>query len=116
MSSLLFNNIYSLIFLSIVSFTLLNCSPTPRMTLIVFDKVNYKPTDPLKLKIYNSRIELPNKYFEIGTIKFEGDIILDEVKIMSASRGAEALILDGNNYILIKFIKPKEQKDEHKVI
>ncbi|MDP2302803.1 MAG: hypothetical protein Q8N03_10325 [Ignavibacteria bacterium] len=86
------------------------------MTLIIFNDSYFEPTNHLNLKIYSSRIELPHKYIEIGTMKYEGQINLDELKKRSASRGADGLILDGNNYILIKFIEIKEQNDAHEII
>lgn len=75
-----------------------------KMDLIIFDKTLYQATDPSSINIYNSRLDLPNKYLEIGSIKFEGDVDTEALKKLAASKGAEALLLDGNNYILLKFI------------
>ncbi|MDP3831512.1 MAG: hypothetical protein Q8Q47_09595 [Ignavibacteriaceae bacterium] len=109
--------LYLFLLVQLVIFTQINCSSNvPRMTLIIFNDSYFEPTNHLNLKIYSSRIELPHKYIEIGTMKYEGQINLDELKKRSASRGADGLILDGNNYILIKFIEIKEQNDAHEII
>ncbi|GJQ42657.1 MAG: hypothetical protein D8M26_13490 [Ignavibacteriae bacterium] len=82
------------------------------MDLIIFDKTFYEATDPSIINIYNTRLDLPRKYLEIGSIKFEGDVDYVALKKLASSKGADALLLDGNNYILLKFIPVEVPNDE----
>jgi len=82
------------------------------MDLIIFDKSLYNATDPSSIDIYTSRLSLPSKYSEIGSIKFEGAVDTDALKKLAASKGAEALLLDGNNYILLKFLPAEVPNDK----
>ena len=91
------------VFLSFIVFT---CSPTPFTTdVIMFDNKIYSTTNPSKIEIYYSRLDIPNKYYEIGTIKFTGDPVFQKIKEIGASKGADALIKDVENFIFIKFIR-----------
>ena len=92
-------------------------TPTTTTTLIMFDDKNYSATNPVDIQVYKSRLELPAKYLEIGTIKFEGNPKIKDIKKQAAEKGAMALILDGNNYILIRLENKKEEEsDETKTI
>src|SRR3989304_7994535 len=111
---MLSKNIFlTLYFLLNLCFSFFSCSSSvPKTGLIIFDDSYYQPTNPSSIHIYHSRLELPNKYKELGSIKFEGEVDLNKIIDLTASKGADALLLDGNNYILIKFIEVKGQKDE----
>lgn len=101
-------------FLLIIYFLLfvLSCSPPPFTTdIIMFDKETYAPTNAADIKVYNSRLDIPNKYLEIGTIKFQGEPIMEVVKQSAALKGADAVIKDANNFILIKF-KTEHQEEK----
>lgn len=101
-------------FLLIIYFLLfiISCSPPPFTTdIIMFDKEIYNPTNPKDIEVYTSRLNIPNKYFEIGTIKYQGEPIMETIKQSAASKGADALIKDANNFILIKYkIDQQEEK------
>ena len=97
---------------------LVHCAPTRTTTrIIMFVNETYSPTNPSEIIIYENRLQLPSKYLEIGTIKFEGTPKIENIKNQAAEKGAMALILDGNNYILIRLEKKSEEEfDETKTI
>ncbi len=102
-------SIFSL--LIFLSFLYLSCATTGTyLNYISFNNQTYPPQNPANLVFYKSRIELPEKYIEIGTIKFEGQPKPIEIKKLAAEKGAMALIKEGNNYIL--FIFPKKEKGQ----
>ena len=99
-------------FLFFVLFIVRCASTHTTTTLIMFDDKDYSPTNPVDIQIYKSRLELPAKYIEIGTIKFEGNPRIEDIKKQAAEKGAMGLILDGNNYILIR-LEIKSEEDSH---
>lgn len=96
-----------IIFLIIIA----SCNPPPFTTdIIMFDKEIYKPTIASDIKIFNSRLDIPNKYSEIGTIKFQGNPIIEQIQNLAAEKGADAVIKDANNFILIKYKTEKQEE------
>lgn len=93
---------------------ILSCSSSKpfKMDLIIFDKTFYEATDPSIINVYNTRLDLPRKYLEIGSIKYEGDVDYEALKKLASSKGADALLLDGNNFILLKFIPAEAPYDQ----
>ncbi|MCH7963153.1 MAG: hypothetical protein IH852_04355 [Bacteroidetes bacterium] len=110
----------SILVMSFLLFVLfiVRCAPAPTTTtLIMFDNEIYPPTKSSKIVLYERRLELPTKYVEIGTIKFTGNPNLNDIKTQAAEKGAMGIILDGNNYILIRFEqKLEEESNETKTI
>jgi len=99
----------------IFAFTLLSCSVSkpvipPTYDLIKFDNKNYSPTDANKIIIYSKWIDIPEKYAEIGTIKFKGEVNMKKVKELASQNGADALLKEGNNFILLIFLEKKGGK------
>ncbi len=112
---------FQILLVLLFAFTLISCSASkpvipPSYDLIKFDSKNYSPTDANEIIIYSTRIDIPQKYIEIGTIKFEGEIEIIKVKEMAAQNGANALLKEGNNYILLFFSEQKEGKKDDKTI
>ena len=63
--------------------------------------------------IYESRLELPNKFVEIGAIKGASVCSVDIIKKLASEHGADAVIHDSENFILIRFVnREKEVEDE----
>lgn len=88
-----------------------SCSPPPFTTdIIMFDKEIYTPTIAGDIKVFNSRLDIPEKYLEIGTIKFQGIPIIDKIQQLAAEKGADAVIKDANNFILIKYKTEKQEE------
>lgn len=93
------------------------CSPQKEsissINVILFNKTQYEPTRPDDIKIYDKRITIPEKFFEIGTIKSNRTFDDNEIKAIAAEKGAQAILREGGNFILIRFKeKPKENKNE----
>ena len=87
---------------------LISCSSTnetSKTNVIMFNKENYPPTIYNQLVIYKSRLDIPQKCDDIGIIRYQGEPNIDEIKYLSASKGADAILQEGNEFILIKFQK-----------
>lgn len=87
---------------------LISCSSTNealKTDVIMFNKENYPPTIYNQLVIYKSRLDIPQKCDDIGVIKYQGEPNIDEIKYLSASKGADAILQNGSEFILIKFQK-----------
>lgn len=105
--------IYILLLCIIIS-VYTGCSSTKTSTtLIMFTNEIFPATDSNDIQLYNSRLELPGKFKEIGTIKFEGNPKVETMKKQASEKGATALVLDGNNYILI-IIEGNGDEDDDK--
>jgi hypothetical protein len=104
-------------FLLIIYFLLilLSCTPHPPFAtdVIMFEKEIYSSTNPDDIEVYTSRLDIPNKYFEIGTIKYQGVPIMEKIKSTAASKGADAVIKDANNFVLIKYKLEQEKEDSN---
>lgn len=94
------------------------CTPTKipvELKYINFDNATYSSTVPNDIKVYNSRYELPEKFIEIGTIKFKGEPELQSVLELAAKHGAMALIKEANNYVLIRFQNINQRSESNAV-
>ena len=92
-----------------------SCSSVPfSANVIMFDKEVYAPTNPNNLEIYETRLAIPHKYFDIGTIKYEGSPNITRIKELGAQKGADALLKDGKNFILIIYQTREEEKSNEK--
>jgi len=110
---------YQIPLILLFAFTFISCSVATKTTtpyLIKFDNKNYIPTRVSEIIIYSSRIDIPQKYIEIGTIKFEGEVDILQIKDMAAKNGASALLKEGNNYILLFYTDQKKGKENDKTI
>jgi hypothetical protein len=97
---------------------LISCGPPPFTTdVIMFDIEIYPPTSSDDIKYFSSRLDVPTKFIEIGTIKFEGIPIIRSIQQIAAEKGADAVIRDANNFILIKYqIEEEKKSNETKII
>lgn len=84
------------------------------MQFIPFDNEKHEPQAPEDILIVNSRLELKDKFIEIGVLKIEGQIALLEIRKEAAKNGAQGIIKDGINYTLIIF--PDKLKVKHNEI
>ncbi len=104
--------LYKIVVVAILYSVIACSSATSQLTLIRFSADKYEKIPIDKVQLYNNRAELPYKFVEIGTIKYSSGAIMEKVKQIAGDEGADAIIREGNNYILIKFIdKPKEKSD-----
>jgi len=106
-------NIISYIILISIIIILNSCRiPAPRVfDTIMYDKIEYKSTNENYIIIYESRLDINQKYKEIGAIKAIKTTTVEEIKSIAAQKGAHAIINDGHlNYTLIRFLDWKEEK------
>ena len=89
--------------LVVLGVTLTCCTPT--IMFIPFDSNEYSEVNSDEIEIYNNRLEIGSKYDEIGILKVKGKINPDIVRAHAGKHGAEAVVKDGKNYILIKYQK-----------
>jgi len=95
----------------------LSCGTTETyINYVSFNDNTYPPQNPSSLVFYNSRIELPEKYIEIGAIKFEGNPNRNDIIKLAAEKGAMVLIREGNNYILFIFPNKVKEQSNGKII
>ena|SRR4030066_211255 len=112
---------YHILLSQIFAFTLISCSVSESFIptsydLIKFDSKNYPPTNVEEIIIYSERIDIPQQYIEIGTIKFTGKVDINKIKELASQNGANALLKEGNNYILLFFSEQREGKKDEKTI
>lgn len=94
-----------------------NCIPRS-FDIVLYDNQKYEKTNIEDLLIVKSRLEIPDKYFEIGVIKATKETPLSYIKDQAAKKGADIVINEGNYIFTLakyKFSK-KEKKDEKKSI
>jgi len=107
-----FNIIKFIILISII-IILNSCEiPAPRVfDIIMYDKIEYNTTNEDYIIIYESRLDINQKYKEIGAIKAIKTTTEEEIKSIAAQKGALAIINEGHlNYTLIRFLNWKEEK------
>ena len=111
------NNINYLVF-PILLF-LLTCSPNPRIfDVILYNNQIYDKTNSAEILIVSSRLEIKDKYFEIGVIKATEKTQLDYIKKIAAENGANIIIDEGNlNFTLVRYKnqKNKESNNEENI-
>lgn len=107
-----------IIFLHLLIIAVYGCSEGKFITsVIMFDTSNREITNKSEIIIYYSRLEVPSKFKEIGTVKYKGKIDEEMLKEIASQKGAHALIKDQENFILIEFLNyHKEKKDDLKTI
>jgi hypothetical protein len=95
---------------------LFGCAELPPMQTqyIIYNNQNYSPTLPEEIKVFAQRLELPKKYIEIGIFKISGTIDKTQLKVLASKKGANAIILEANNCVLIRYKiqEAEESKDE----
>ncbi len=81
----------------------------PPYQYVPFSGKELHATNAKDIQIYHSRLELPGPFEEIGVIKLEGPLSNDEMKAVAAIHGADGIVLEGMNALLIELTqKPKE--------
>jgi len=75
---------------------------TNSMAFIPFDAKMYTEVNSKEIELYNNRLEIGSKYEEIGILKIKGHIDIQAIKERAGSHGADGIVKDQNNYILIK--------------
>lgn len=95
---------------------LASCASSGGLEYISYFDKPFPKTEADIIVIYSSRLKLPEKFYEIGVIKNTIGHTENEIEKLAKSKGADALIRDGENYVLIKYINKKEKKNEKGII
>ena len=103
-----------LIILTLV-FLLSACAFNNSISFFPFDAIDYDMVDADNVNVYNNRLEIGNKFEEIGILKVKGYPGIESIKEQAASHGADGIVRDGKNYILVKIQFPvkKDEGGEH---
>jgi len=91
----------------------------PGYQYIPFSTKELSPSKPLDIQVYHSRLELPGPFEEIGAVKMERQLSEDEMKTIAGSHGADGIVLEGQNALLLKLtqkIKKEERINDTKEI
>ena len=103
--------ISSKVIILILVFLLSACAFNNSISFFPFDAIDYDMVDADNVNVYNNRLEIGNKFEEIGILKVKGYPGIESIKEQAASHGADGIVRDGKNYILVK-IKIPVKKDE----
>jgi len=88
----------------------IGCKSQQYIHFVPYTQEKFEKTDVNKVEIFDKRLDLPGKYFEIGVLKVEGEHNKNEIMKKAAENGADAIIFEANNVVLIHFIKTKEDE------
>ncbi|MBT4401984.1 MAG: hypothetical protein HN757_09430 [Calditrichaeota bacterium] len=94
-------SVFKKLMLAVLGLTLICCTPT--IMFIPFDSNEYSEVNSDEVEVYNNRLEIGTKYDEIGVLKIKGTIDNDIVKVRAGIHGADGVVRDGKNFILIKY-------------
>jgi hypothetical protein len=89
-----------------------SCKSLNYIHFVPYTNKEFVKTDAGKIEIYDKRLDLPAKYFEIGVLKIEGEHSKSEILNKAAEKGADAIIFEANNVVLIHFYDKTNEDDE----
>ena len=91
-----------------------NCVPPPP-EFVSFGAPNYKALPIENIKVYENRLDIETKFIEIGVMILNKDYyskFMPEIKIKAASKGANGIIIEGNNAVFLKVFHKNESEEE----
>lgn len=102
---------YRLFYIIIVLFLISNCTPT-KLTYINFGDEKISHTNPNDIKIFDKRLDINSEFSELGVIIIEGknEPNIEEVRLLASENGADGIIKEGKNFVLIKILSNKEKE------
>jgi hypothetical protein len=88
---------------------------TPRtLDVVLYGNQKYKETSIEKIKVVKSRLEINEKYFEIGVIKVTETTKIETIKEIASQNGANVIINEGNfNYTLVRYENQKKEDSKN---
>jgi hypothetical protein len=95
----------------ILIFSLSSCAHNASVLFMPFDSNDYGIVEPENVKVFNNRLEIGNKYKEVGILKVKGFVDIQTIKERAGFHGANGIVKDGKNYILVKIVYQKKVKD-----
>lgn len=100
-----FSFIAVIIIIVIISFVTCK-TPEFNYQYVKYDNEKYLPTKHTEITYYANRLQINQKYKEIGVIKFEGKFYKDKAIEIAAKHGANAILIEANNIVLIRYQNP----------
>ena len=92
-------------------FILAGCVPQKQsIQFVKYGSETYEKTTPGEIDIVKQRIDITYKYVEIGVFKVVGNIDREKIKQEAASYGANAILFETNNVVLIKYLNYEKEK------
>lgn len=85
------------------------------MDFISFGNYNYEKIDEELIIRYENRLKIDSKFEELGVVILNQpfkDSFLEEIKNIASSKGANGIIIEGKNAVLLKVEKLKNNKDK----
>ena len=95
----------------ILIISLSSCANNASVLFMPFDSNNYGEVDSDNVKVFNNRLEIGNKYDEIGILKVRGFVDIQTIKERAGFHGANGIVKDGKNYILVKIVYQTKVND-----
>ena len=100
-------------FLIVSSIILCNCKSQHYIHFVPYSQLKFDKTELSDIKVYEKRLDIPSRYTEIGVLKIEGEHPKSEILNEAAKRGADAIIYEANNVVLIHLAKTEgDEKGE----
>jgi len=103
--------LFYILFLSTV-ILIVSCKSQQYIHFVPYTHEKFEKTDISKIEIFDKRLDLPAKYFEIGVLKIEGEHSKSEILNEASEKGADAIIFEANNVVLIHFYNKNDEKDK----
>jgi|GEM_PF-4796457 len=83
---------------------IIRCANPRTFDIVLYDNVKYQETNVQDILVVTSRLDIKDKYFEIGLIKATKEINFDYIKKSAAENGANIIIEEGNtNFTLARY-------------
>jgi predicted rRNA methylase YqxC with S4 and FtsJ domains len=97
-------------FFILLALIVVNCSPKT-LDVILYDNKAYDSTNFDEIIFVKSRLDIKEKYFEIGVIKATKETTKNFIKKIAAKNGANIIVDEGNlNFTLIRVKNQKREK------
>ena len=95
----------------ILIISLSSCAHNASVMFMPFDSNDYGIVESENVKVFNNRLEIGNKYNEVGILKVKGYVDIQTIKERAGFHGANGIVKDGKNYILVKIVYQTKVND-----
>ena len=110
------NNFFSYLIVFCLLIVLNNCAPNLHLEYISFGAYDYPNTLKSQIIVYENRLKIDSKFEEIGVIildTIDPNKIMDDIKDMSSKYGANGIIIEGKNAVLLLVEKLSSDEDKN---
>jgi hypothetical protein len=85
----------------ILSLLITSCTPISSVRYVDFGIGPFPEINSNKIEIYNNILDIQGKYVEVGVVIVKGEISIEEILSVASQHGANGVIKDGKNYLLL---------------